>query len=700
MRRDITLFISDRKVDLNDQSFILFNYTMEDLSNPTIVKNSFSKQITIPGTANNNSIFGDYFRLDRVTQYGAGYTGVEFDAMRQTPFSIYDERSELVESGYVKLDKVTRKGSMVEYSISLYGGLGSFFYGLSMKEDGTQMTLADMQFLSLAGDYDYAGVFPTSGYEAVYDAWSWLQSPTSYNPNLRWKWSDVLSFAPCYNGLVSNFDSNKILISNNEPQWNNVYRQVVSEGGQYAKHPDASSVLVTMTNKHTEWEMRDLRWYLQRPVIRLKAIIDAICYPANNGGYTVELDEIFFSSSNPYYESTWLTLPMIPIEKRTELDVLANLLKSTKSPAAYLISLAKTFGLIFSCDPQTKKVAIRRRSSFYNDKTIDLTSRIDLSSIVITPVLATSRYYQFGNDAIGEWAKTYKEEHGRAYGCQIVNTGNEFDRETKVVTSDIIFKNAADVQERSLLFTTDIYRFNTETSSWDIYMTLPAYEEVKSQLWLNGQSKEFAAYAASDNVQDFIGAINPSYPLDDLFPKVQLHDADNKEIDGADVLLMFDDFYSLPYYEDIRSTIFYKMTDDTEDMNLLNGGVPCYNLSGMNSTNYNSIPCFRRNVFIGDQGYSLDFGQPLEVAYPIVGSPATVYEIYWQDYQTDRYDDDTYAMVCKVNLQGFQVGQELMRNFFYYDGALFVLNKIINHSLSTWDDTECEFIRVQDKNNY
>ena len=69
-------------------------------------------------------------------------------------------------------------------------------------------------------------------------------------------------------------------------------------------------------------------------------------------------------------------------------------------------------------------------------------------------------------------------------------------------------------------------------------------------------------------------------------------------------------------------------------------------------------------------------------------------------YQRDRYDDDTYKMTCKVNLRGMRVGQDLMRKFFYYDGAVFVLNKIINHSLTTWDDTECEFIKVQDISNY
>ena len=43
MRRKISLYIGDQLADLDDQSFILFNYQMDDLSNPTIVKNSYSQ---------------------------------------------------------------------------------------------------------------------------------------------------------------------------------------------------------------------------------------------------------------------------------------------------------------------------------------------------------------------------------------------------------------------------------------------------------------------------------------------------------------------------------------------------------------------------------------------------------------------------------------------------------------------------------
>ena len=55
MRRKISLYIGDQLADLDDQSFILFNYQMDDLSNPTIVKNSYKHQITIKGTHANNS---------------------------------------------------------------------------------------------------------------------------------------------------------------------------------------------------------------------------------------------------------------------------------------------------------------------------------------------------------------------------------------------------------------------------------------------------------------------------------------------------------------------------------------------------------------------------------------------------------------------------------------------------------------------
>ena len=79
---------------------------------------------------------------------------------------------------------------------------------------------------------------------------------------------------------------------------------------------------------------------------------------------------------------------------------------------------------------------------------------------------------------------------------------------------------------------------------------------------------------------------------------------------------------------------------------------------------------------------------------------SSIYVQFWKNYIEDRYDDDSRVMTCKVNLSGYQVNESLLRNFYYYDGCLWVMNRIINHSLTTWDDTECEFVKIQDIDNY
>ena len=294
MRRKISLYIADQLVDLDDQSFILFNYTMEDMTNPAIVRNSYSQSITLKGTPNNNKIFGGIWRSDRETT-GGGTSGAYFDPTRKTTFTIYNELNEILESGYCKLDGISRKKSKVEYKVSLYGGLGAFFYSLSYDEEGNKRTLADLKFTGR-----YAPVteldFPITK-ESVLGAWKRLNGDDSQSA--LW---DIINFAPAYNGLPSGeFDASKAIIKA-ENAGLPIPEGYSAMGG---------FVLANLPMEYTEWETKDLRSYLQRPVIKMSKIIDAICQSYNNGGYEVELDENFFSLLSPYYNSTYLTLPII-----------------------------------------------------------------------------------------------------------------------------------------------------------------------------------------------------------------------------------------------------------------------------------------------------------------------------------------------------------------------------------------------------
>ena len=66
MKQGLRLYIMGEQVDLSSQPDILYNYVVDDIMNPSVVRNSFSKTITIPGTDRNNRIFNQYWNLERI----------------------------------------------------------------------------------------------------------------------------------------------------------------------------------------------------------------------------------------------------------------------------------------------------------------------------------------------------------------------------------------------------------------------------------------------------------------------------------------------------------------------------------------------------------------------------------------------------------------------------------------------------------
>lgn len=875
MRRKISLYIADQLVDLDDQSFILFNYTMEDMTNPAIVRNSFSQSITLKGTPNNNKIFGGIWRSDRETT-GGGTSGAYFDPTRKTTFTIYNELNEVLESGYCKLDSISRKRSRVEYKVSLYGGLGAFFYALSYDEEGNKRTLADLKFTGQNAPETELD-FPITK-DSVLGAWKRLNG--DYRQSALW---DIINFAPAYNGLPQGqFDASKAMIK-------------ADNAGLSV--PDGYSttggfVLANLPMEYTEWETKDLRSYLQRPVIKMSAIIDAICQSYNNGGYEVELDNGFFSSSNPYFNDTYLTLPIIntlnvisgvndgyltfgdtiylptdiggnpstqysvkirfkpklslsetasddlymhctqvlsegeetqviyrtnyidytavaydaqgvelermyirmgtnseyrdlfecfgyftsagvwvgdfvefdfeavgisriviwqdvrsswysnegwtpeedpestpmkvwgnaewensyevnEYEKQAGLNTYtyetsdiarsgaiitkSNLLSSDKTPADYLLSFCKMFGLIFKYDKGLKKVSILQKREFYQDNVIDLTGRIDVGEgIQISPFVFDSKWYNWGlKYENGEYASYYSNLYDRTFGLQRVNTGYGFNAESKDVMDSVLFRGAVEILEKSKHYA-DIE---------DNGVKIPSVFQDSGgtyTLFKNGKGEEFDIPAPSaTSVKKWL---NPDSKTYDLFSKVQFHDSENEPYEERDTLLFFRGIKDLTNITDR-----YAVTDDNTRMMAMNDNTPCWLLDYQlvdSNCEVKFLPMFSRyklsNYGISVVAQSLDFGTPAEVEIPdtIFNIKSSIYSQYWEQYIKDRYDNDSKVMTCKVNLSGMQVDESLFQSFYYYDGALWALNKIINHSLTTWDETECEFIKVQDKSNY
>lgn len=288
----LQLYINGSEVEFTSEPEINYNWTQEELKNPTIVKNSFSKTISLPSTKANNKVFSNICDLQQIYSASNGY----FNPAVKTDFQIYDDGI-LIESGYAKLDEIKRKGNKWTYEITLYGGLGDFFYSLSYNEDGSQKKLSDLHYTEgdSATELDYI-----IDRNVVKEAWGRLENGTG---NSKY---DVINFAPAYNGLPENLTSNKMLVN----QIGTTFPSAITEEGTtYSLYNGYG--MVGLANEMTEWEVGDLRSWLQRPVLRMKSVINACMDTQVNGGWTVNLDDEFFNSNNPYYDKAWLTLPQL-----------------------------------------------------------------------------------------------------------------------------------------------------------------------------------------------------------------------------------------------------------------------------------------------------------------------------------------------------------------------------------------------------
>ena len=401
------------------------------------------------------------------------------------------------------------------------------------------------------------------------------------------------------------------------------------------------------------------------------------------------------SAGTGYAESTSLATGVVVTATTQSSSTLRSGAKVTKqmllstegTPADYLLAICKSFGLYIIADGASKTARIVRRDTLFQNETIDLTNRVDISQEVeLEPIAFDAKWYDWKHENVGgAFVKEYKDNSGRDYGAQRVNTGYDFDASAKNVLDGVVLKGAAAVQKFG--------RFMIEAPVSGSVVTPPVFiiPGSKYTLWdSNNDSQE-------NDVPQYVGATTPLRTIGpyDIYDKAQFHDKDGKPVDGADVLLLYNGM------GDVLRSYPLTITDDVADMDTINGK-PCW-LFGNNTTPL-QLPYFSRyNIQInGSVTLSLDFGVPGQLDIPNADyfPGATIYSRAWKNYIADRLDVDTKVLRCRVRLDGLQVGQGLLRKFYWYRNSLWVLNKITNYSLTTFDAAECEFIQVQDIDAY
>lgn len=205
----VELYIEGHKVDLAGDPKISFNYSSIDVDEPAAIKNSFSTTLKVPGTKDNNNLFGHIWKIDRFligSSPNADITINEnepldksmftnFDATKRVDFRLY-KNGDIAESGYAQLTDIEVKNNQVTYSIVLYGGIGNFFYTLMYSEEEKEKSLKDLYFgWKPTLKEENKSVLGIWNKEFIKDTWDYIKRPDAKKVNItsRFNWMDGLA---------------------------------------------------------------------------------------------------------------------------------------------------------------------------------------------------------------------------------------------------------------------------------------------------------------------------------------------------------------------------------------------------------------------------------------------------------------------------------------------------------------------------
>ena len=296
MKARITLKINGNEVDiLNSEEFaqqFAITYSFSDLYEPDKVTDSYSKSITLPGTANNNAIFGHIWKFD--------FNNVDkFNASQLSDFQLL-LNNELWQTGTAQLQEISIKDNVISYKVVLFGSITRVMSMLlnSDIEDDNNKLLRNLKYKSK--------LTHTLTPETIGRMWNG-HTHTGYIDL-----EDYMQYIPCQNGLYDNFSSNKALRYKNR-KW------VVGPVIESASNEDINSG----DTEFDEYTMNEYRVEYQRPAMKMNKLIEQICTDIAPDA-SINLDPDFFNNNNPYWNNTYLTLSQYTTETY-EGEIIAEL---------------------------------------------------------------------------------------------------------------------------------------------------------------------------------------------------------------------------------------------------------------------------------------------------------------------------------------------------------------------------------------
>jgi hypothetical protein len=149
----IQLFVEKQAIDINESFSTLLTMSIDDIKDFGAKNTTFSKTIVLPGTKNNNKIFGNIFNINARNDYNLAQSNIgdNFNPAVSADAIIFADNMQVFKGVFRILEIIVEDG-FIEYECAVFGELGGFVAALANKK------IEELDFSAYDTAWNYANI--------------------------------------------------------------------------------------------------------------------------------------------------------------------------------------------------------------------------------------------------------------------------------------------------------------------------------------------------------------------------------------------------------------------------------------------------------------------------------------------------------------------------------------------------------------
>lgn len=673
------IWIENNELDINKGLSNQITYAIDDLINIDSKATAFSKTIVLPGTANNNNLLGNIFEFNQAnfTDDTAPNVGYNFNAAKSAQCRIEVNGLTIIK-GTFRLLEIIVDGGNVEYEVAVFGELGGFVSKLGA------LKLSDLDFS--AYDHNLTVTNIVNSWDAMADGSGYCyplidygadSSGVSYSTTKRhWRlgtFRPALFVKEYLDKIITNAGYTYDLIwstTAEETRWNSLII------------PHNRKILTRTTTNILEANALSAAQNLNAFTGQL---FDYTGYIITLGSFTTTDDQTFtFNSSSSIVCKVNLTMGLADFNGVD--DIIFKFQVNGTTVRQIAVNADGQYDLSVNSLTLNNGDTVRVRcESIILTNSVDISSRIQIESLtaIPTPILD-------GNPV----------KLNETIPANILQK----DFVTSILKLFNLYVYEDRYKEKHLNITPYIYFYPNVIEDWSDKVDRSKPIKLKPMSELNSRYYQFKYKSDSDYYNDlYRKRYNEGYG-DRIFDSTYEFATETKSLE-----LIFAGTPLVGYGGESKrySTIFKKTNSGEEStdsvIRILQGakitGVASWQLQQDNGTPYAS---YTKYGFAGHVNHptvptnDINFGAPKEIFFTFTSGnlSANQFNVYYSTYMAEITDKDSRLLTCFVKLTDVDVFNLDFSKYYYIDGGLYRLIKLIDYTPQDNGVTQAQFLRV------